>query len=49
MDPVRNPYTPGPGVSPAELAGRDLDLESAGMSKGDARELRETLGLTAPE
>ena len=32
----------------AELAGRDLDLEAAGMSKGDARELRETLGLKPP-
>ena len=23
MDPITNPYTPGPGVSPAELAGRE--------------------------
>jgi thymidylate synthase (FAD) len=36
------------GVLRGELAGRDLDLEGAGMSKGDARELRETLGLDPP-
>ena len=36
------------GVLRAELAGRQLDLEGAGMSKGDARELREVLGLEPP-
>ena len=36
------------GVLRAELAGRDIDLEGAGMSRGDARELRETLGLKPP-
>ncbi len=36
------------GVLRAELAGRPLDLEGAGMSKGDARELREVLGLEPP-
>ncbi len=33
------------GVLRTELAGRSLDLEGAGMTRGDARELRETLGL----
>ncbi len=36
------------GVLRAELAGRSLDLEGAGMSKGDAREVREVLGLEPP-
>jgi thymidylate synthase (FAD) len=36
------------GVLRDELAGRQLDLEGAGMSKGDARELREVLGLEPP-
>jgi thymidylate synthase (FAD) len=36
------------GVLRAELAGRQLDLEGAGMSRGDARELRELLGLEPP-
>ena len=36
------------GVLRAELAGLDIDLEGAGMSRGDARELRETLGLKPP-
>lgn len=29
MDPLRNPYVPGAGTPPAELAGRDLLLERA--------------------
>ena len=33
----------------AELAGRDLDLEGAGLSKGEARELREALDLPPPD
>jgi thymidylate synthase (FAD) len=36
------------GVLRDDLAGRQLDLEGAGMSKGDARELREVLGLEPP-
>jgi thymidylate synthase (FAD) len=32
-----------------ELAGRDLDLEGAGLSKGEARELREALGIPPAE
>jgi hypothetical protein len=27
MDPVRNPYSPGAGIRPRELAGRDVELE----------------------
>ncbi|HET8599482.1 MAG TPA: ATP-binding protein [Segeticoccus sp.] len=28
MDPIRNPYAPGAGQRPPELAGRDVELES---------------------
>ena len=28
MDPIKNPYTPGAGTRPAELAGRDVEIES---------------------
>ncbi len=28
MDPIKNPYTPGAGTRPAELAGRDAEIES---------------------
>jgi AAA+ ATPase superfamily predicted ATPase len=28
MDPVKNPYTPGAGTRPGELAGRDEEIES---------------------
>lgn len=28
MDPIRNPYTPGAGTRPAELAGRDREIEN---------------------
>jgi hypothetical protein len=28
MDPIKNPYTPGAGTRPSELAGRDQELES---------------------
>jgi hypothetical protein len=28
MDPIRNPYTPGAGSRPSELAGRDEEIES---------------------
>src|SRR4051812_902948 len=28
MDPVRNPYAPGAGQRPPELAGRDAELQS---------------------
>ncbi len=27
MDPIRNPYTPGAGTRPSELAGRDREIE----------------------
>ena len=33
----------------AELSGRDLDLEGAGLSKGEARELREALDIPPPD
>ena len=29
MDPIRNPYAPGAGTQPPELAGRTLLLEQA--------------------
>lgn len=28
MDPIRNPYTPGAGTRPSELAGRDQEIEN---------------------
>lgn len=28
MDPIKNPYTPGAGTRPTELAGRDQEIES---------------------
>src|SRR5687768_2649887 len=28
MDPIRNPYAPGAGQRPPELAGRDVELET---------------------
>src|ERR1051325_12207395 len=28
MDPIRNPYAPGAGQRPPELAGRDIELET---------------------
>ena len=28
MDPVRNPYAPGAGQRPPELAGRDTELSA---------------------
>lgn len=31
MDPIRNPYTPGAGTRPTELAGRDEQIESFGI------------------
>lgn len=37
MDPVRNPYTPGAGTPPAELAGRDELLEQVRIALERAR------------
>ena len=34
MDPYRNPFAPGAGISPPELAGRDDILEMAQISCG---------------
>lgn len=28
MDPIKNPYTPGAGTRPSELAGRDEEIEN---------------------
>jgi len=28
MDPIRNPYTPGAGTRPSELAGRDQEIDN---------------------
>ena len=28
MDPIKNPYTPGAGTRPSELAGRDQEIEN---------------------
>jgi hypothetical protein len=36
MDPYRNPFTPGAGSRPPELAGRDEILEMARLSCGRA-------------
>ncbi len=42
MDPVRNPYSPGAGSLPPELAGRDRELEAF-----DIAVQRLTLGRSA--
>lgn len=34
MDPLRNPFAPGAGTAPPELAGRDPVLERAGVALG---------------
>ncbi len=36
MDPYRNPFAPGAGSRPPELAGRDAILEAARISCGRA-------------
>lgn len=36
MDPYRNPFAPGAGSRPPELAGRDQVLESARIACGRA-------------
>lgn len=36
MDPYRNPFAPGAGSRPPELAGRDAILEAARISSGRA-------------
>ena len=28
MDPIKNPYTPGAGTRPSELAGRDEEIKN---------------------
>jgi|GEM_PF-4143972 hypothetical protein len=34
MDPIKNPFSPGAGSPPPELAGRDPDLEQARILLG---------------
>ena len=36
MDPVRNPYSPGAGLRPRELAGRDREISSFDVLRGRA-------------
>ena len=36
MDPVRNPYAPGAGQRPPELAGRDRELAQFDVTLEDA-------------
>src|SRR6266516_2579330 len=36
MDPVLNPYSPGAGLRPRELAGRDFEIERFGVLRGRA-------------
>jgi hypothetical protein len=50
MDPVSNPYRPGAGTPPAELAGRDLLIHDAGialarLAKGNFAKSRILTGL----
>jgi len=37
MDPVKNPYAPGAGTPPPELAGRDALLEAARIATARVR------------
>ena len=45
MDPIRNPYAPGAGTQPPELAGRDEIRESARIALERTRMGRSTKGL----
>lgn len=40
MDPLRNPFSPGAGAPPPELAGRDQIIHSAGIALGRIRQGR---------
>lgn len=44
MDPIRNPYAPGAGTSPPELAGRDSVLVAADVTLGRIRAGRPAKG-----
>lgn len=45
MDPVRNPYSPGAGVRPPELAGRERELADFDVLMGRAEAGRPAQGL----
>ncbi len=45
MDPVRNPYSPGAGIRPAELAGRDREIEAFGVLRVRARQRRNSRSI----
>ena len=45
MDPIRNPYAPGAGTRPPELAGRDAIRDSAKVMLGRARIGRPTKSI----
>jgi len=45
MDPYRNPFAPGAGSRPPELAGRDAILEAARISCGRAINGRSTRSI----
>ena len=45
MDPIRNPYAPGAGTQPPELAGRDEVRETARIVLGRTRIGRPSKGL----
>ena len=40
MDPIRNPYSPGAGLRPAELVGRDAQIQEFGVLRARARQRR---------
>jgi len=40
VDPVRNPYSPGAGLRPVELAGRERELTQFGVLRARARQRR---------
>ena len=40
MDPIRNPYSPGAGLRPFELAGRDQEIATFDVLRARARQRR---------
>jgi hypothetical protein len=48
VDPVNNPYSPGAGLRPPELAGRDADIKAfeTMMARGEAGRSTQSLVLT---
>ncbi len=45
MDPTNNPYSPGAGLRPAELAGRDREIETFGVLRSRARQGRNSQSI----